>query len=590
MSAGRLLVVDDSPTVRKLVELTFARSGWQVEYAASGGQALETARRSPPDVILLDFVLPDMRGLDVCDLLSKEDRTRGIPIVVMSGKGAQVAELFRGKAAFHSAIGKPSNPQEIRAAVEAALAARGESAQGATFQQREAAAKAIYALLREPLAQIPKWMAELGAQPAAPYFARKLLNPELMGRILGALSPHVSESRSPSVRPQAPTEATDASFQGAVRGWPVAGLVTFLEASARTGELSLIVDGETTVLYLRAGEVILVTNREPTKYLRGVLPQAARLGPVSRDAMRQAEAEQRASGTPVFVTLATSGHFPLAELTEVLRALGRKLLLDVVDATEARFSFRDLSVLPTYVEAHGRHVSFARNTLVFGAEEGRGPESLTEKQLALVRLRQTPTDALPASDQVFVREAGFSARVQSFELTASERRVLALVDGASSAGRIAGRSGLPYEEALATLGRLREIGLLRAEGVVHAADTGRSRPLMILEPDVEGFQSPLASLLENRAVPVRLLDLAGEKDVLAAVRREQPRAVILNAGMGSSLDTARRVRAASEFSDVVLVAVVEPQMADRTSELLAAGFDTTLVKPIAYSDIERLLQ
>ncbi|HEX2736359.1 MAG TPA: response regulator [Polyangiaceae bacterium] len=593
MAAGRLLVIDDSPTVRKLVELSFANSPWHVEFAASGGQALAAARRSPPDVILLDFVLPDMRGIDVCEALSKDSRTSRIPIVVMTGKGPEVAHAFRAFPAFQCAIGKPATSAVILEAIEAAFVKTPNKdlvRPGPTLQRREAAAKALYLTLREALAQIPAWMAELGVQAPAPYFAKKLLSPELMGRILSTLAPFTSEQTSaPSAGVATSLEQANASFQGSIKGWTVGGLITFLEASGRTGELQLNLSGETQLIYLRAGEVILVSTREPTRYLRGALPPQARLHSVSRELMDLAEREQRATGTPVFVTLSAQGAFAPALLTDVLRAIGRRLLLDVVDVTEAKFAFVDLPHLPAYVEAHGRHVSFARNTLSFGDDEERGPGSLSEQQRLLMRMREAATTALPNADDVYTRVPGFSGRVQAFEMTGAERRVLSLVDGISPAGQIAARSGLPFEEALATIARLGAVNLIHSRGATQAESPGSSRPLMILEPDADGFKTPLASLLEKRAVPVRLVDLSGESDVLAAVRREHPRAVILNAAIGGSLDTAKRVRESSELSEVLLVALIEPQMADRTSELLAAGFDTTLVKPIVYSDIERLL-
>lgn len=590
MSAGRLLMVDDSPTVRKLIELTFARGAWEVEYATTGGQAIESAKQNPPDVILLDFVLPDMRGLDVCEALSLSDRTRHVPIVVMSGKGVQVAQLFNGQASFHKAIGKPSTSEEIRAAVESAAAARGHMPDAprsvGTFQQREAAAKAIYALLREPLAQIPRLISELGSQPAAPFFARKLLSPELMGRMLAAIAPYASVSPAP--KSQTGDDPSDASFRGTVRGWSLAGLINFLEASGRTGELSLVIHGLTTLLYIRAGEIILITNRSPEAYVQSVPSISAQVKLATPGAMSAAQIEQQASGTPVLVTLAAVGHFPLAELTEALRTLGRKLLHDVLQASDAEFAFHDLPVLPSYVQAHGRHISLSRTVSPFGSEEGPTVESINEKQLVLARLRQHPEDTMANPEQVFMREAGFSTKIQSFDLTTNERRVLAMVDGISPAGRMAMRSGILPEEALATLGRLAEIRLLRIADTAAGRDT--SRPLMILEPDVDGVKSPLASLLENRAVPVRLLDLSGEMDIAAAVQRERPQAVLLSASIASSLEAARRIRALAKLSDVVLVGLLDPHMTDRTQELLAAGFDTTLTKPIAFSEIERLLQ
>jgi CheY-like chemotaxis protein len=588
MSGGRLLLVDDSPTVRKLVELSFARTDWLLDCASTGAQALAAVAVQPPDVLLLDYMLPDMKGVEVCERLARDPALGRIPFVVMSGKGTAVADLFRRFEGFASCIPKPSTSAQIREAIVAASTARGAPSRqvevAVTRETREATAKALYAVLREGLLQIPRWMQDLGDAPPAPFFARKLLTADVVGKLLSVAST-VSARHRESLRP-AP-EVAEASLQGQLRGWPVAGLITFLEASARSGELTLEVEGHETICYLRAGEVLLVTSRDPTFYLKGTSPAAARLSGVRREALRAAEEEQRASGTPLFVTLAAEGHFPARELTEVLRALGRKLLLAAVDAKSVRFAFRDLPNLPSYVDAHGRHVSFTRNTLAQHLEAGHSPGSLSSEQLALIKLRERGPRELPAEEQVLTRAHGFSARVAAFDLTALERRVLAAVDGGSTTAELSRRLGLELLELRAVLGRMSEIGLLRS--VTPTPPVSKRRALMILEEDIEEFQAPLASLLERRAEPIRLIDLSREQDRLSAVVREMPRAVMLNASSDTSRELAVRVRQNTELAGVRLVALVEPGMSTVVPELLRSGFDSALVKPVAYADVERLL-
>lgn len=111
---------------------------------------------------------------------------------------------------------------------------------------------------------------------------------------------------------------------------------------------------------------------------------------------------------------------------------------------------------------------------------------------------------------------------------------------------------------------------------------------MILEPDVEGFERPLASLLCDRTDPITLLTLANEQDLVAAIRRERPQAVLLNPAAAPIEDMARAVREAPELADIALIAILEPEMAPETARLSASGFDTVLVKPIARADIEHL--
>src|SRR6187397_1258956 len=82
----RLLVVDDSPTIRKLVEISLRGSGWSVEFAGSGTEGLARAAQLVPTMILLDYVLPDMKAGEVCRRLTADERSAQVPVLLMSAK------------------------------------------------------------------------------------------------------------------------------------------------------------------------------------------------------------------------------------------------------------------------------------------------------------------------------------------------------------------------------------------------------------------------------------------------------------------------------------------------------------------------
>jgi hypothetical protein len=126
---------------------------------------------------------------------------------------------------------------------------------------------------------------------------------------------------------------------------------------------------------------------------------------------------------------------------------------------------------------------------------------------------------------------------------------------------------------------------------VRRKKAASSRPrVLILEPDVEGFQRPLAQLLSSRSRPLELVSLEGEKDLSAAVARERPCLVIVNASAAyeQAEALAKSLSAAGERAEMQLVAVVEPH-GGKTEELSAAGFDAVLAKPVHFSELERLL-
>ena len=83
-AAARLLVVDDTPMNLKLLEGVLTGHGYAVSTAASGPAALEAVRADCPDLVLLDVVMPEMSGYDVCRRLRTEEATRLLPVIMVT--------------------------------------------------------------------------------------------------------------------------------------------------------------------------------------------------------------------------------------------------------------------------------------------------------------------------------------------------------------------------------------------------------------------------------------------------------------------------------------------------------------------------
>jgi DNA-binding response OmpR family regulator len=120
VSTPSLLVIDDSPTVRKLVELSFANKPWKLFYAASGGQGVRLAEELKPDVIFLDFVLPDMTGADVCASISSRTATHS-RVVLMTAKEERVRSKFSSFPMVVDYVTKPFTPEMLLAKANRAL-------------------------------------------------------------------------------------------------------------------------------------------------------------------------------------------------------------------------------------------------------------------------------------------------------------------------------------------------------------------------------------------------------------------------------------------------------------------------------------
>ena len=116
----RLLLIDDQPTNIQVLYRVFA-DDYQVFMATSGAQALQTARQEDPDVILLDVMMPDMDGYEVCQQLKQDGATRDIPILFVTAHHEAQEETRGLSVGAVDFITKPINPAVVRARVHTHL-------------------------------------------------------------------------------------------------------------------------------------------------------------------------------------------------------------------------------------------------------------------------------------------------------------------------------------------------------------------------------------------------------------------------------------------------------------------------------------
>jgi two-component system alkaline phosphatase synthesis response regulator PhoP len=121
---SRVLVVDDEEDLLELVRYNLAKDGYQVECVASGELALKSARRQPPDLIVLDLMLPAVDGLEVCRRLKSEGKTRDIPIVMLTAKSEERDMITGLDCGADDYITKPFSPRVLSARVKALLRRR----------------------------------------------------------------------------------------------------------------------------------------------------------------------------------------------------------------------------------------------------------------------------------------------------------------------------------------------------------------------------------------------------------------------------------------------------------------------------------
>jgi len=126
----RILVVDDEPAVSDLLAYNLRKAHYDVVIASDGQEALQQARQESPDLIMLDLMLPEVDGLDVCRELRK---TSNVPIIMITARGEEIDRVVGLELGADDYVTKPFSVRELMARIKAVLRrAQSESATDAT--------------------------------------------------------------------------------------------------------------------------------------------------------------------------------------------------------------------------------------------------------------------------------------------------------------------------------------------------------------------------------------------------------------------------------------------------------------------------
>jgi len=149
-----VLVADDDRDTRELYRACFDTSGYDTAEAGTGSQAIASAVEIVPDVLLTDYVLPDVDGLTIAQRLKADSRTAGIRILMVTGFANPDVERRAAAAGIDRVLLKPCPPQTVMREVARLIARTGARAAGAARQRRPADATAAVRV-REEFAALP---------------------------------------------------------------------------------------------------------------------------------------------------------------------------------------------------------------------------------------------------------------------------------------------------------------------------------------------------------------------------------------------------------------------------------------------------
>jgi len=120
-SMKRVLIIEDDRDIVELVRYNLANEGFQVSAAYDGGTGLATLKKTPPDLLLLDLMLPKLSGLEICREIRRDEAMNRLPILMLTARGEEADRVVGLEMGADDYVTKPFSPRELLARVKALL-------------------------------------------------------------------------------------------------------------------------------------------------------------------------------------------------------------------------------------------------------------------------------------------------------------------------------------------------------------------------------------------------------------------------------------------------------------------------------------
>jgi len=351
-SGARVLVIDDSPTILKVVSAILARAGYEPTTARDGAAGLELIKTSPKfDLVLLDFVMPRMNGYQFCRELRSDAAHRTLPVVLMSAKGDKIRGTFVQQTGAVDAITKPFDARALVTVVEGALAKTAEGRSRPIPEgQKMPDEDSLPAESMRPSMHIRHARQRAGVEFAqqvatAVVPAIVALSPEeraseasVMAAVARAMTPDVLASLSLTVKDLDAADGVREAMTGDLAVVALAEILQVIGMQRQTGVLHVTNNRTSITISMRQGQIDFVQSRGASDEYR-LGRYFLEKGTLTRDQLDALLAELRGTSKLLGEEIVNRGIITREELVDVLTKQSSELIYDMLRWPYGRFSF-----------------------------------------------------------------------------------------------------------------------------------------------------------------------------------------------------------------------------------------------------------
>lgn len=453
----RILVVDDSATVRRVVGRTLSQAGYDVSLATDGREALEVAQREVPNLVLVDFVMPHMNGFQLVQALRQVANLTTVPVVLMSAKADKIGDGFLAQTGALDAITKPFSPEALLAVTGHALS-RWASEEARDTEPppppMDGERHSVPPMMGEPPSETsPLKLAEAADQIAerlAGAFAETLdARPEdITEALIRRFEPAALFTLIDELAQKVPGREGEVALRGRLEHVPMGDVLQLLTHQRQSGVLEVEKrpsrSGRSIAVCLEDGAVQLALGRvEEQEFRLGRYLLREQL--IEREDLERILQSRGASRGLLGAQLVKLGYISGQELNKVLVRQTSELIYEALRWHRGEFRFVRFASLPQAEDA--------RLGLSLSAILMEGLRRVDEWRLIEEQVRSL--DDVPRRDEEALRT------VDPSRWSADERAVLEAVDSERTVREIIERSKLGSFDACKILFQLLTSRLLR---------------------------------------------------------------------------------------------------------------------------------
>jgi len=422
MGKGRVVVIDDSPTVRKLAEVVLAEEGYNVYTAEDGEEGIKIAEEVLPSVILVDFIMPRMNGYQFCKMARENQFLKDVPVILITAKGEDVGEKFTEKFGVVDYFIKPFQPEELVEKVNSIV-------QSQRVEEEVAVMDAIEESEMTEAVYTPD-IGETVDRVIRRYFYKEF--PSLLQKSIADILKQAGLIKTSGI-----------ALSGDLSDFNLFDVFQLIDTARATGKLSVFSPLMSSEIHFDRGSIVYAsTSKQGRNILSGDLLEKRKSIP--KEVFNRAFRTSRETGVPILRAFVNEGIMTEDEIMAILKERIDDAIYSTMELETGNFFFEkmpipeNLSDIPIRVKASQLILEGARRV----DERRFAAKMFQDNNIVFIRLM---TDVA----------------MEEINLDENELKIFTLVDGKRTLGDIIRISGIEEREAKRIFYTLTKVGILK---------------------------------------------------------------------------------------------------------------------------------